>query len=458
MQLKTPEKESQAYKPLSESGAQVPFSLKGKVALLASVSLILLTFAGLFVKDVPALVHPPADPVALTATAVQQNVLPVQLPGGAGDPAQLQLSGSHTIVYEQNNALYRVSTPHGTSQPIEAPGYLYNRAVPPLLLAGNQLLYSGKGLWVTDIVQGGHAQQIATMPDDQVVTSLVLSSDGRNIAWSSAPANGQGTVRIYAGPLRSSSLVYQHPASNCPCFRVFAFADTHQPAGNTTLLLSNDQGDHQDSTSGLWSLLVTPGVSHEPQPLLSGTPPQLPLAHSNNTVLYSTSNGFVPAPTDNTAPADVAALNYANGMAVSTLNASAIVLQGSQVVLPEQRSTPNFAAYHWVMSPEFSPDGQTLVYVLFSSDASAPFERHNALYTVHLHATGASVHVDQPQLLVSSWSHFVEMGPWLSNSIVTFYADNVSGNGLYAIDTQTGATVLLAHLTTYGRIVAVTGS
>src|SRR5579884_1014170 len=321
MQLKTPEKESQAYKPLSESGAQVPFSLKGKVALLASVSLILLTFAGLFVKDVPALVHPPADPVALTATAVQQNVLPVQLPGGAGDPAQLQLSGSHTIVYEQNNALYRVSTPHGTSQPIEAPGYLYNRAVPPLLLAGNQLLYSGKGLWVTDIVQGGHAQQIATMPDDQVVTSLVLSSDGRNIAWSSAPANGQGTVRIYAGPLRSSSLVYQHPASNCPCFRVFAFADTHQPAGNTTLLLSNDQGDHQDSTSGLWSLLVTPGVSHEPQPLLSGTPPQLPLAHSNNTVLYSTSNGFVPAPTDNTAPADVAALNYANGMAVSTLNA-----------------------------------------------------------------------------------------------------------------------------------------
>lgn len=452
------EKKSQTDKLSSESGVQGSFPQKGKIALLACVSLILLTFAGFFVKKAPDLVHPPADPVALTATVAQQNVLPVQLPRGSGDPAQLQLPGSHTIVYEQNNALYRVSTSDRTPQPIEAPGYLYNRAVPPLLLAGNQLLYSGKGLWVTDIAQGGHAQQIATMSDDQVVTSLALSPDGRDIAWSSAPANGQGTVRIYAGPLRSSSLVYQHSASNCPCFRVFSFAATHQFVKDTTLLLSNDQGDHQDSTSGLWSLLVTPGVSHEPQPLLPGTPPQLPLAHSGNTVLYSTSNGFVPAPTDNTAPADVAALNYANGLAISNLNASATALQGSQVVLPEQRSTPDFSTYHWVMSPDFAPDGQTLVYVLFSSDASAPFERHNALYTVHLNATSATVHVDQPQLLASSWSHFVEMGPWLSNSIVTFYADNISGSGLYAIDAQTGATALLAHLTTYGRIVAVTGS
>jgi hypothetical protein len=448
------EKKSQAQKLSSEAGAQASFSHRGKIALLASVCLILLTFAGLFVKKAPDLIHPPVDPVTLTATAVQQNVSPVQLPGGTGDPAQLQLPGSHTIVYEQNNALYRVSTPDGTPQPIDAPGYLYNRAAPPLLLSGNQLLYSGKGLWVTDIAQGGHAQQIATMPDDQVVTSLVLSSDGRNIAWSSAPANGQGTVRIYAGLLRSSSLVYQHSANSCPCFRVFSFANTHQSSGQTTLLLSNDQGDHQDSASGLWSLAVTPGASHEPQPLLPGTPPQLPLAHTGNTVLYSTSNGFVPAPTDNTAPADVAALNYANSLAVSTLNASATALQGSQVVLPEQRYTSNFAASQWVMSPRFSPDGQTLVYVLFSSDASAPFERHNALYTVHLNATGATVHVDQPQLLASSWSHFVEMGPWLSNSVVTFYADN----GLYAIDTQTGAAALLAHLTTYGHIVAVIGS
>jgi len=434
--------------------SQAPFSRRSKIALLASVGLILLTFGGLFLKKSPDMIHPPADPVALTATTVQKNALPVQLPDGSGEPAQLQISGSHTIVYEQNNALYFVSTPNGTPQTIEAPGYLYNRAVPPLLLAGNQLLYSGKGLWVTNISQGGHAQQVATIADDQVVTSLVLSADGRTIAWSTAPANGQGIVRIYAGPLRSSSLVYQHLATNCPCFRVFSFADTHQSSGQTTLLLSNDQGDHQNSASGLWSLSVTPGVSHEPQSLLSGNPPQLPLARTGSTLLYSTSNGFVPAPTDNSAPDDVAALNYANGLAVSTLNDSATALQTTQVVLPEQRYTPNFAAYHWVMSPRFSPDGKTLIYVLFSSDAQAPFARHSALYTVHLDGTGAAIRADKPQLLVTSWSRFVEPGPWLNNDILTFYADNA----VYAIDTQTGATALLAHLTTYGHVVAVTGS
>jgi hypothetical protein len=449
-----PEKKSQTHKLSSESGSQAPLSHRSKIALLICVGLILLTFAGLFVKKSPDLVHPPADPVALTATAVQQNSVPVQRPGDSANPAQLQLSGSHTIVYEQNNALYRVSTPDGIPQSIEAPGYLYNRAVPPLLLAGNQLLYSGKGLWVTDIAQNGHSQQIATIPDDQVVTSLVLSSDGRDVAWSTAPANGQGVIRVYAGPLRSSSLIYQHAASNCPCFRVFSFADTQQSSGQMTLLLSNDQGDHQDSASGLWALPVTPGVSHEPQPLLSGNPPQLPLAHTGSTLLYSTSNGFVPALTDNSAPDDVAALNYANGLAVSTLSDAATSLNSPQIVLPEQRSTPDFAVYHWVMSPGFSPDGQTLAYVLFSTDAQAPFARHNVLYTVHLSSAGTAIHVDKPQLLVTSWARFVELGPWLSNSILTFYADDA----FYAIDTQTGAATRLARLTAYGHIVTVTGS
>jgi hypothetical protein len=221
-----------------------------------------------------------------------------------------------------------------------------------------------------------------------------------------------------------------------------------------TLLLSNDQGDHQAVRFGLWSLTVAPGASHEPQPLLSGDPPQIPLARTGSTLLYSTSNGVVPAPTDNSAPDDVAALNYANGLAVSTLNDSATALYGIQVVLPEQRYTPNFAAYHWVMSPRFSPDGQTLVYVLFSSDTQVPFARHSSLYTVHLNGIGAVVRVDKPQVLVTSWARFVELGPWLDNSTLTFYADNA----LYDIDAQTGATALLAHLTAYGHIVAVTGS
>jgi hypothetical protein len=420
------------------------------LALLAVIGLVLLTFTGLFVKNTPELLHPPADPVALTATAALQNALPVQLPG-AVTPAQLQLSGSHTIVYAQQNALYRVAVPNGTPQAIEAPGYRYNRAVPPILLANDQLLYSGNGLWITSISQGGAARQIASIPDEQVVTSLVLAPNGRDIAWSTAPANGKGTIRIYAGSLTSSSQVYQQEATKCPCFRVFSL--TIPASGQMMLLLSNDYGDHQAAAYNLWSLLVTAGKGSEPQPLLTNDPPQIPLVQAGNTVLYSTSNGIVPLPTDNSTPDDIAALNYANGLALSALEVTpSTALRPAQVVLPTQRTSASFSAYHWVMSPSFAPDGQTLVYVLFSGDDQAPFARHSSLYMVHINGTGATMQAGKPQVLATASARYIEVGPWLNNDILTFYADNA----LYAMNAHTGATTLLNRLQAYGQIVATT--
>lgn len=452
-QINRPPKKAQEHDEASAFSEQSPISRRGMLALLTIVGLVFLVFTGLFVRKSPDLVHPPVDAPMLTATAVQMMASPLQLPGAAR-PAQLQLSGSHTVVYAQKNALYRVSTPDSAPQPIQAPGYSYNRAVPPVLLANNQLLYSGNGLWITSIFPDGQpARQIASIPADQVVTSLVLAANGHDIAWSTAPANGNGVIRIYAGPLNSSSLVYQSAANKCPCFRVFSLTTT-QKTGQMRLLLSNDYGDHQAVTYNLWVLTVAPGTNSAPRPLLANNPPQMPLAQTGDTLLYSTSNGFVPLPTDNSAPDDVAALNYANGLSLSTLNDAGTALQTKQTILPAQRDPSSFASDHWIATPRFSPDGQTLIYVQFSSDGQVPFARHSALYTVRMHDKGADRQAGEPQLLATTSARFVELGPWLNNSVLTFYADNA----LYAVDIRTGTTMLLTRLNDYGYIVAIIGS
>jgi hypothetical protein len=106
------------------------------------------------------------------------------------------------------------------------------------------------------------------------------------------------------------------------------------------------------------------------------------------------------------------------------------------------------------MSPSFAPDGQTLVYVLFSGDDQAPFARHSSLYMVHINGTGATMQVGNSQVLATASARYIELGPWLNNNILTFYADNA----LYAMDAHTGATTLLTRLQAYGQIVAATGS
>jgi WD40 repeat protein len=190
-------------------------------------------------------------------------------------------------------------------------------------------------------------------------------------------------------------------------------------------------------------------------PVLQSSTSQIPLALSphGNTLLYAHQSGVVPLPTDRSVPDDMAALNYANSLLMATLDEKSGALGNTHELLLAPPELANIADYHWVLSPQFSPDGQTLTYTVFSSDTRSPFRRYHSLYTVQLGSAGATLHADKPQLLATSTSSFVELGPWLDNHILTFYADGA----LHALDIRSGASTTLAQLNTYARIVAVIG-
>ena len=341
---------------------------------------------------------------------------------------------------------------------LTTPGYIYNLSAPPLITPSGQLLYSGNGLWLTDIFDG-MPRQIATLPAGQVITSMVLSNDGSTVAWSTEPANGTGNNMLYVGPLEKSVPVYQHDAADCPCFRAFAFLQEKGLQANSTLLLTDDRGDHRAVHYGLWSLNLADTPLEDPQPLLPGDAQQGPLALSpdGTTLLYSTNQGIVPTTDDSSVPLDIAALNYANSLSIAHIGLSSsnndpdIVLQNTSTILPEQHDLSNSAAYHWVTTPTFAPDGHTLLYIVFSSDAQTPFDRHNAVYMIHTKSSSVQPMVGTPQLLANSTDLFVELGAWISNSRLTFYSDGT----LYALDTSNGAVATIAKTTTYSRVIAV---
>jgi Tol biopolymer transport system component len=381
------------------------------------------------------------------------------MPGGA-ESAKLQLTAQQYYIYEQGNGLFVASTSETKAQQISTPGYAYNRAVPPLLTPANQVLYSGNGLWLTDVFNGT-AKQIAPLPTGQVITSLALSSDGSTVAWSTEPINGLGNVTLYAGPLGQATPMYTHDATDCPCFRVFSFLPqgTTSTTSDSMLLLTDDRGDHHVVQYGLWTLNLSDNAQATPQPLLDGNAPQGPLTLSSDgkRLLYSSYEGVVPVPSDNSVPLDVEGLNYANSMSIATVAThgsgakTTVALNSSRIIVPEQHDLSNEAAYHWMMTPLFSPDGRTLVYIEFSADAQIPYTRHSALYTVSLTGTGNSPSVGKPRLLATTDEPYIELGTWLNNSVVTFYAENT----LYALDVTSGATTRLLQPLTYARTVAV---
>lgn len=370
------------------------------------------------------------------------------------DAPPLQLPGSQYFVYETNDTLYLVSANGDFSQviPIQQ-GYTSNEATPPILTPTGQLLYSSDGIWMVDVF-GGMPVQIAPLEAGQVITSMALSSDGKMLAWSTEPANGSGNLVIHAGPLNSPSVVYQQSALNCPCFRIFSFMNGPEYQADHTILLTDDRGSHQALQNGLWSLDIS-AIPATPQPILAGDPAQGPLAMTpfGATLLYSSDEGTVAAPTDSSVPADVAALSYANSLSITTLNGTPPTVGNSQPVLPEQDNLTNSAQYHWVTTPVFSPDTHTLAYVEFSSDQQEPYDRHSAIYTVQISGSGANTRVGKPQLLATTTSQLVELGPWYNNHILTFYADGA----LYALDIQSGSLAEFAQPAAYARIVAVVG-
>lgn len=432
-------------------------------AFLALTCLLTVFFAGLSLQSLTSLRTRVAR-VGVTRTVGQSRnpsaSSPLLAPGASTAP-KLQLASQQYIVYEQANGLYITSTLDGDPQQISTPGYGYNRAIPPIVTPTGQLLYSGDGLWLTELFNGT-PKQIATLPPGQVITSLALSSDGSTVAWSTEPIDGIGNATIYAGPLEESSMIYTHDATDCPCYRVFSFL--HQGASqdatsDTVLLLTDDRGDHHSVQYGLWTLNLVDVPLDTPQSLLNGDAPQGPLALSpdGKTLLYSSYQGVVPTPNDGSVPSDIEGLNYANSISVANIGVkgslaeTTVTMGAPQEIVAAQHDLSNGANYHWITTPLFSADGHTLVYVEFSNDSQPPFTRHSALYTVRLSNSSSHLTIQKPQLLATANVPYIELGTWLSSSILTFYADQT----LYALDITNGAIAPLVQSKTYARAIAV---
>ena len=260
---------------------------------------------------------------------------------------------------------------------------------------------------------------------------------------------------IYAGPLAAPTMVYEQPALDCPCYRIFSFAGGSGVHADNTLLLTDDRGSNEAVQYGLWSLDITQTPA-EPQLILDENPQQGPLAltPNGNGLLYSSNEGAVPIPTDNSVPTSIASLSYANDLNLATLSGSSQTIGTSQTVLEKQDDLSNIAQYHWVTTPLFSPDAHTLAYIEFSSDSQNPYDRHSALYTVQISGSGAHIHAGKPKLIATSTELLMELGAWINNHIITFYSDG----SLYAMDLQNNALTTLVQTNTYANVVAVIGS
>ncbi|GAC1430370.1 MAG: hypothetical protein NVS4B1_30860 [Ktedonobacteraceae bacterium] len=450
-----PPSPKQVSYPLPEQPKPIS-SKKGILVLLVLVGMLLVLFTGQLLWNLSQVVVRRTSLLPRPTPTVNQDkdVGPLLPPGQANAP-QLTLPTGKYVVYEQQKSISIVPLTGGLATVLTTPGYIYNLAVPPRITPSGQLLYSGNGLWLTDMFDG-MPKQIATLPPGQVITSMMLSSDGTMIAWSTEPANGTGDNMLYVGPLEKSVPIYQHDATDCPCYRVFAFLHGKGAQANSTLLLTDDRGDHRAVQYGLWSLNLAVTPLEDPQLVLAGDAQQGPLVLSpdGHTLLYSTNQGIVPAPEDLSVPTDIAALNYANSLSIARISVSAgsnAPLQSAHSILPEQHDLNNSAAYHWLTTPLFAPDSQTLIYIVFSSDAQTPFDRHNAVYIVHTSGSGVQLVVGKPQLLANSTDRFVELGMWISASSLTFYSDDT----LYALDSTNGAVTTITKTTTYAHVIAV---
>jgi hypothetical protein len=451
--------------PPQDAHGYIRFTKAGILSLLILVSLLLLLFSGQLVLNLvqrsAANTHPKPTPIStrtLTPASTQDveggfnRRFPIFAPDGA-TPPRLQLPDGYDVIYEQKSNLYVVSSDSNVAHIIPTQGYIYREAVPPILTPSGQLLYSGDGIWLTNPF-GGTPNRIAALPPGQIITSMALSNDGKMIAWSTEPVAGTGNIDIYAGPLATPSIVYEQPALNCPCFRIFSFMNGVGPQADNMLLLTDDRGSHEAVQYGLWSL----DLSQTParlQLILDENPQRGPLAltPSGNGLLYSSNEGAVPVPTDNSVPSDIAALSYANSLNLTTVSGSPPTLGPSQVILPEQHNLSNSAQYHWITTPIFSPDAHTLAYVEFSSDAQDPYDRLSALYTVQISGSGTQLHAGKPQLIATTTALLLELDAWFNNHIITFYGDGI----LYAMDIQSGALTTFIQPVTYARIIAITG-
>ena len=456
--------------PLPDTHVGMRFSKAGIFSLLILIAFLLALFSGQLLVNLfqvdnshasaaavsnhssPNPIHKNSTIPTPTPTYAPDTTSPIILPGN-GSIAPLQLPAGYSVIYQQVDGLYIVSSADNVSHKLPASGYVYSEAVPPILMPSGQLLYSGNGIWLIDPFEGTPIQIAALLPG-QAITSMALSKDGTRIAWTTDPVDGTGNTSIYAGPLAGPTLVYEQPALDCPCFRIFSFAGGSGIHADNTLLLTDDRGSNEAVQYGLWSLDISQALA-DPQLILDENPQQGPLTltPNGNGLLCASNEGAVPMPTDGSVPTSIASLSYANDLNLTSLSGSSQTTGASQAVLEEQDDLSNIAQYHWVTTPLFSPDAHTLAYIEFSSDSQNPYDRHNALYTVQISGSGSHIHAGKPKLIATSTERLMEIGAWMNNHTITFYSDG----SLYAMDLQTNALTTLVQTNAYANIVAVIG-
>ncbi len=446
---------------IRQPGLIVMFVMSG-LALMLFIALTFGTYMG-FINTSGT------KPVAAGQTPTPTPVTgwPLTFPTLSTTPiTQLALPTNHALLFEQLNDIYLVpiinqpvegaNTPNPTPDPrnkpqaLHLPGYRYNRSASPILTPSGQLIYSGDGIWETTVLHG-QPKRIATLAEGQTITSLILSNDGSTLAWSTAPITGVGRTTLYTERLGAlSQQVYQQEASACPCFRIFSFIEQPGKQANSTLLLTDDRGDHNRAQFGLWSLDLAQ-AQRRPIQLLSAAPAQGPVLFNDqdNTLLYSNNKMLVPLPNDRSMPLDLASEQYANSLYIASINRASSALQSPQQILPAQKEQSNIGNYRWITTPTFAPGGQTLIYVVFAADGQDPYGRHSSLYTVQMDNAGSQLHAEQPQLLAAATSSIFELGPWLNSHIVTFYADG----WIYALDIQSNEIARITNTQAYVHII-----
>ncbi len=352
------------------------------------------------------------------------------------------------MIYTTTAGIYLFANGLTTPIKLNTPGY--SSLVAPILTSKGQLLYAGSGLYLLDLfnsVSSTPVQIVSIDPRQEVIASMAMSADGQQVFWSVEPHNGVGTIFLYEATVTplgvtTPTLLYSQPTHKCPCYMIFGLAEA--AAGKTTrLLLTDNLGTPADQGTGLWAFDQTQQqIGAE---LLSEDQGEDPLALSaDHTLLaYAPTTGEVPEPTDGSVPSQVGSQPFGNSMAIEAATASGSAK--SITIVTPQTDVHSFSAYHWITTPVFSPDNQSIAYIQFSSDDTGPYDRHSSLYVAATNGSGA------PKVVANFTSQLVELGGWLNSHTLLLYADK----GIYAIDTQTAAISLVAEVNGYVQIVGL---
>jgi len=157
-------------RPLSKP--HIYCSKVGSLCLLALLVVALLSFSVNLVQGLVQAGHVASTPfgqVTTTARGSQTGaaaISNISVPGHE-NALPLQLPSGRSVIYSQSNSLYLVSLTGGSTTVIPTTGFISNRAAQPILTPGGQILYSGDGIWLTD-VSGGTPQRIAALGRGQV--------------------------------------------------------------------------------------------------------------------------------------------------------------------------------------------------------------------------------------------------------------------------------------------------